>query len=199
MRLLSRFYSLSRYGSLAAPIGGFALLAAACGGAVYGPAAAGSAAATATSPPAAAGSAPDYAAPAAGGGAQPAAAGGTPAAITVKATSTRLGTLLTDGQGKTLYLFEKDQPGTSACTGACLGVWPAFTVTGALQAGSGVSMSMLSAIQRPDGTAEVTYSGHPLYYYVGDGNPGDANGQGLNQFGAAWYVVSPTGSKIDNG
>jgi predicted lipoprotein with Yx(FWY)xxD motif len=199
MRLLTRFYALSRYGTMAAPIGGFALLAAACGSAVYGSASGSSAAATPTNPPAAAGSAPDYAVPAAGGGARPGAAGGTPAAITVKATSTSLGALLTDGQGKTLYLFEKDQPGMSACTGACLGVWPAFTVTGPVEAGSGVSMSMLSTIQRPDGTAEVTYSGHPLYYYVGDGNPGDTNGQGLNQFGAAWYVVSTDGSKIDNG
>ena len=194
----ARLYTLSSHGSLAAPIGGFALLAAACGSAVYGPASSGSAAATPTSPPAASGSAPDYAAPAAGGGAQPA-AGGTPTAITVKATTTSLGTLLTDGQGKTLYLFEKDQPGVSTCTGACLGVWPALTVTGAVDGGPGVSMSLLSTIQRPDGTAEVTYNGHPLYYYVGDSNPGDTNGQGLNQFGAEWYVVSSNGSKIDNG
>ena len=123
----------------------------------------------------------------------------TSATLTVKATSTRLGTFLTDGQGKTLYLFEKDQPGSSSCTGACLAVWPAFTSSGTIVAGPGVSMSMLSTIRRSDGTAEVTYNGHPLYYYAGDSNPGDANGQGLNQFGAGWYVVSPNGGKVDNG
>ena len=199
MRLGTRLYALSRHGSMAAPIGGFALLAAACGSAVYGSASGVPSAATPTNPPAAAGSVPDYQAPAAAGGAAQPAAGGATNAITVKAASTRLGTLLTDGQGKTLYLFEKDQSGMSACTGACLGVWPAFTVSGPLDAGPGVSMSMLSTIQRPEGTPEVTYNGHPLYYYVGDGNPGDTNGQGLNQFGAEWYVVSPNGSKIDNG
>ena len=158
---------------LAGPIGAFALFAAACGTAAYGPATGG------------------Y-------GAQTPATGGTAAAITVKATSTRLGTLLTDSQGKTLYLFEKDQPGVSTCTGTCLGVWPAFTATGAIVAGPGVTTSMLSTIQRSDGSSEVTYNGHPLYYYVGDRNPGDANGQGLNQFGASWYVVSPNGGKVDN-
>lgn len=192
MNLRARLHAVSRQGSMAAPIGGIALLAAACGSAVYGPGSSSSAAPTSTSPPAASASAPDYAAPVAGGGAQP-------AAITVKAASTSLGTLLTDGQGKTLYLFEKDQPGMSACTGACLGVWPAFTTPGPLEAGPGVSTSMLSTIQRSDRTTEVTYNGHPLYYYVGDSNPGDTNGQRLNQFGAEWYVVSPNGSKIDNG
>jgi predicted lipoprotein with Yx(FWY)xxD motif len=68
-----------------------------------------------------------------------------------------------------------------------------------VQAGPGVQTSLLSTIQRSDGSTEVTYGGHPLYYYAGDSNPGDTNGQGLNQFGAGWYVVTPQGAKIDNG
>ena len=163
---------------LAGPIGAFALFAAACGTAAYAPAT---------------GAAPG------GYGAQAPAAAAAPTTITVKATSTRLGTFLTDSQGKTLYLFEKDPAGVSTCTGACLGVWPAFSATGTITGGPGVTTSKLSTIQRPDGTTEVAYNGHPLYYYVGDSNPGDANGEGLNQFGASWYVVSPNGNKIDNG
>src|SRR5260221_6430822 len=179
MTLLNRVHAISRRQGIPALLGGVALLTAACGSAAYGGTASGG-----YDPP--------------GAGAQPG-SGGTSGALTVKALSTHLGTLLTDGQGRTLYLFEKDQPGTSACTGACLSAWPAFTVTGSLVGGPDVSMSMLSTIRRPDGGVEVAYNGHPLYHYAGDSNPGDTNGQGLNQFGAEWYVVSPNGSKIDNG
>ena len=184
MTLLSRVPRTSRRALLLAPLGGFALVTAACGTAAYGSGSpASSGAAVGYIPPAASSAATDHAAP---------------AAVTVKAVSSNLGTLLTDGQGKTLYLFEKDQPGMSACVGACLGAWPAFTTTGPAQAGAGVSPSLLTTIQRSDGTTEVTYNGHPLYYYAGDSNPGDTTGQGLNQFGASWYVVSPNGSKIDH-
>lgn len=199
MTLHARLRTTSRRALIIGPLGGLALVTAACGSAAvgtgYGPS---SAAATPTSPPAASSSVPDYAAPAGSGTSAPAASAVAAAAITVKTTTTKLGTLLTDGQGKTLYLFEKDTAGTSACTGACIGVWPAFTTAGGVQAGPGVSMSLLSTIQRADGTTEVSYNGHPLYYYAGDNNPGDTSGQGLNQFGAAWYVVSPKGAKIDN-
>ena len=64
------------------------------------------------------------------------------------------------------------------------------------KAGSGVNASMLGTTTRSDGKDEVTYNGHPLYYYAGDQKAGDTNGQDLNQFGAPWYVVSPAGNKI---
>jgi predicted lipoprotein with Yx(FWY)xxD motif len=190
MSLPTWLHGVSRRWLLFGPLSGLAIVATACGSA----AANYPTPSTGTGAPPAAGSAPDYAPPASTS--PPAAAAA--AAVTIGVRSSKLGTFLTDGQGRTLYLFEKDQGTMSACVGACLGVWPAVTTTGAVQAGPGVTQSLLSTAQRADGTTEVTYNGHPLYHYVGDSNPGDTNGQGLNQFGAGWYVLSPQGAKIDN-
>jgi predicted lipoprotein with Yx(FWY)xxD motif len=104
---------------------------------------------------------------------------------------------LVGSNGRTLYLFEADKNGTSACSGACARAWPPDTVTGAPDAGSGVSQALLGIIKRPDGIMQVTYHGHPLYYFIGDNGAGAAKGQGLKAFGAGWYVVSASGSKID--
>jgi predicted lipoprotein with Yx(FWY)xxD motif len=108
------------------------------------------------------------------------------------------GTALVDGNGRTLYLFEADTT-TSTCSGPCAQAWPPLithnnppTPTGAAQA------ALFGATPRDDGTQQLTYNGHPLYYFAGDRTPGDARGQGLNQFGAGWYVVTPTGNKIDS-
>jgi predicted lipoprotein with Yx(FWY)xxD motif len=117
---------------------------------------------------------------------------------TITTEQTRLGTVLVDGQRRTLYLFEKDKGTTSRCTGACASVWPPLTSAGKSVAG-GLSAAKLGSIKRADGKAEVTYGGHPLYTYAGDTKPGDTRGQGLDQFGAEWYVLTPTGNKIDNG
>lgn len=109
------------------------------------------------------------------------------------------GTALVDGAGRTLYLFEADSPTSSACTGSCAQVWPPLLTHGGAPAVSGPAQSaLLGAVQRADGTQQVTYNGHPLYFYVGDRNPGDAHGQGLDQFGAGWYVVTPAGASIDS-
>jgi predicted lipoprotein with Yx(FWY)xxD motif len=108
-----------------------------------------------------------------------------------------LGKILVDSKGRTLYLFEKDKGPTSTCSGACASTWPPFTTNGQPKAGSGVTASMLGTTKRSDGTTEVTYNGHPLYYYAGDSNPGDTNGQNLDQFGAEWYVLSPAGKKVE--
>jgi predicted lipoprotein with Yx(FWY)xxD motif len=104
---------------------------------------------------------------------------------------------LVGSTGRTLYLFEADKNGTSACSGACAAAWPPDTVTGTPQAGSGVSQSLLGTITRADGTLQLTYNGHPLYYFTVDTAAGTAHGQGLKAFGAEWYVVSASGSKID--
>jgi predicted lipoprotein with Yx(FWY)xxD motif len=106
-----------------------------------------------------------------------------------------LGKILVDSKGRTLYLFEKDKGPTSTCSGACAAAWPPFTTNGKPKAGSGVTASMLGTTKRSDGTTEVVYNGHPLYRYSGDQNAGDTNGQNLDQFGAEWYVVSPSGKK----
>jgi len=108
-----------------------------------------------------------------------------------------LGPLLVDGNGRTLYLFEADAPGSSTCYSVCAQAWPPLLANGAPRAGAAITATELSTVRRNDGTTEVTYNGHPLYSYVGDALPGDATGQALNQFGAEWYVVGPGGSKID--
>jgi predicted lipoprotein with Yx(FWY)xxD motif len=112
--------------------------------------------------------------------------------------TSKLGPILVDGTGRTLYLFEADKSTMSTCTGACASAWPPVTITGSPQAGSGVTAGLLGTTVRPDGAREVTYHGHPLYSYVGDSSPGAVTGQGLSQFGAKWYVLAPNGNKIDD-
>jgi predicted lipoprotein with Yx(FWY)xxD motif len=116
---------------------------------------------------------------------------------TVTTRHTSLGDVLVNAQGRTLYLFEKDKGMTSACSGACASIWPPLIATRAV-AGSGLAAAKLTVARQPSGTSDVTYAGHPLYTYVGDTKPGDVKGQGLNQFGAGWYVLSPSGKKIDD-
>lgn len=111
-----------------------------------------------------------------------------------------LGAILVDGAGRSLYLFEKDQASTSSCYSDCAKVWPPFTSVGPASAGPGAMSSLLGTTSRTDGSIQVTYRGHPLYYYISDGNrPGSTAGEGLNQFGGQWYVLSPAGSKVDKG
>jgi len=107
------------------------------------------------------------------------------------------GQALVGSSGRTLYLFQADKNGTSACSGACAAAWPPDIVTGTPQAGSGVSQALLGTITRPDGTTQLTYDGHPLYYFTADTAAGTAHGQGVKAFGAEWYVVNASGSKID--
>ncbi|HEX8134538.1 MAG TPA: hypothetical protein VF880_14065 [Actinomycetes bacterium] len=120
------------------------------------------------------------------------------AAAVVDLRGSKLGQILVDAQGRTLYLFEADKAGRSACDGACASAWPPYLSSGAPQAGTGVAGSLLGSSRRGDGGGtQVTYHGHPLYYYAGDSRPGDTAGQGLNQFGAKWYVLASSGDKID--
>ena len=121
-----------------------------------------------------------------------------PAVGTVKTLRTKLGRILVDARGRTLYLFEKDKGAASSCDGACASVWPPLTTGGTAKAGPGVTAAKLGVTKRTDGRTELTYGGHPLYTYAGDQKPGDVQGQGLDQFGAEWYVLAPGGHKIDN-
>jgi predicted lipoprotein with Yx(FWY)xxD motif len=129
-----------------------------------------------------------------GGGSSPTSGQSGPA--TVSTASTTLGSILVDGKGRTLYLFQKDQPNQSACSGACVSAWPVDPSSGTPKAGSGVKASLLSTIKRTDGSTQVTYNNHPLYYYSGDSQAGQQNGQGLNAFGAVWNVVAPAGAAV---
>jgi len=101
---------------------------------------------------------------------------------------------LTSGSGRAIYLWAKDTGDASACTGACASAWP--PVTGTATAAGSAKASDLGTITRSDGTKQVTYDGHPLYYFVGDSGPGTATGQGSDNFGAKWWLVSPTGSDV---
>jgi predicted lipoprotein with Yx(FWY)xxD motif len=116
---------------------------------------------------------------------------------TVKTADASMGTILVNGEGKTLYLFERDRGPHSTCSGACLQNWPAVTTDGAPKASGDVNASMLGTSKRDDGSTQVTYGGHPLYYFAGDSSPGDTSGQGVDAFGAEWYVVGPNGSKVE--
>ena len=124
-----------------------------------------------------------------------AAASGAPAGAvtTVNATTTDLGTFLTDADGKTLYIFLKDTaPGASVCEGDCLANWPALAVAadGSVAGGEGVT-GVLGAFARSDGSLQATYDGRPLYYFIGDEAAGDVNGQGI---GDVWFVAAVDGS-----
>lgn len=119
-------------------------------------------------------------------------------ATTVTTKSNKLGAILAAGaKQRTVYLFEADTGSTSRCSGACAAVWPPVTTAAAATAKGSARSSELSVSSRPDGTKQVTYHGHPLYFYARDGDRSDAYGQGLKSFGAAWYVLAPSGKKID--
>jgi predicted lipoprotein with Yx(FWY)xxD motif len=119
----------------------------------------------------------------------------TSAMITTK-HSGKLGTVLAFGPRRlTVYLFEADHGGHSACAGPCAAAWP--PVTGTPKAAGGAIRSDLGTITRPDGTKQVTYKGHPLYRFAKDKDDGDAYGEGVKAFGAEWYVLAPSGAKVD--
>src|SRR4051794_35234994 len=119
---------------------------------------------------------------------------GTPA--TVGVTSTSLGNILVDAQGRTLYLFQKDTGTTSTCTGACATFWPPLRSSGRQTVGNGTSASLLATTTRSDGGSQITYNGHPLYLYSGDQKPGDTNGEGLTAFGRGWFALTPAGTQV---
>lgn len=138
-----------------------------------------------------------------GGNNKPATSAGSPTTTTSAATgatvavrSSKLGKILVDDQGRTLYLFEKDKGPMSTCAGACATAWPPLVTNGTPKAGSGATAAELATTARDDGASQVVYHGHPLYRYAGDSKAGDATGQGLNQFGAEWFVLAPSGNTI---
>ena len=118
---------------------------------------------------------------------------------TVKIAGSSLGRILVDSKGITLYDFVKDKGTTSVCYGACAALWPPLLTTGKPVAGPGVRASLLGTTRRKDGKLEVTYGGHPLYYFVTDRKPGQTTGQGVNQFGGPWWVLSAAGKEIHRG
>src|SRR6478736_1771779 len=119
-------------------------------------------------------------------------------AATVGTSTSSLGRILVDSQGRTLYLFEADKAGRSVCNGACAAYWPPLLTKSKPVAKGAVKSSLLGVTRRANGTTQVTYAGHPLYRFVQDTKPGQTNGQGLNLFGGEWYVLSASGKKIEH-
>jgi predicted lipoprotein with Yx(FWY)xxD motif len=117
----------------------------------------------------------------------------------VKVAPTRYGTILTDGRGYALYLFTKDKTSRSRCYGSCAAAWPPFYTKGAPRAGKRVKQRLLGTTKRRGGRRQVTYNGHPLYYYVGDTRPRVVLCQAVLEFGGYWYVVSRSGRAITRG
>jgi predicted lipoprotein with Yx(FWY)xxD motif len=122
--------------------------------------------------------------------------GGGGTAAVVSTHSSPAGTYLTDAKGKTLYLWKADTGSSSNCSGPCAQVWAPLTTSGTPQASGGAQQSMLGTTSRSDGSTQVTYANHPLYYYTEDEKAGQMEGQGSNEFGNKWYIVGPSGSAI---
>lgn len=112
---------------------------------------------------------------------------------TIQLAQTGLGSVIVDPRGMTLYLFKPDANGTSACYGPCATNWPPLLANGKLHAGAGLQSSLIGTTQRTDGTTQVTYAGHPLYFFAKDTKPGDTIGQGVQSI---WYVLSASGAQI---
>ena len=106
---------------------------------------------------------------------------------------TKLGRILVNAQGRTLYLYMKDRGTTSACSRRCSQVWPPATVSGAPTAGPGVVAAKLTTTRGADNTRQLVYNGHPLYTLTADVRPGQINGEG---FLGTWYVISAAGKRI---
>jgi predicted lipoprotein with Yx(FWY)xxD motif len=107
-----------------------------------------------------------------------------------------LGPYLTDGKGRAVYMFASDTATSSTCDGSCATVWPPLPAPSTTTASGDASATQLGAITRSDGSRQLTYAGHPLYYYQADTAAGDTKGEGSNGFGAKWWILSPDGSPI---
>lgn len=140
-------------------------------------------------------SSPSAAAPASSA-ASPASPASSGSGTVITTATSSGGKFLTNGSGRAVYLFTADSSDKSACSGACASAWPPVVATGSPTPAGGVTASDLGTITRSDGTRQVTYDGHPLYYFVGDTGPGTDKGQGLDAFGAKWWLVAPSGSSI---
>jgi predicted lipoprotein with Yx(FWY)xxD motif len=114
----------------------------------------------------------------------------------VKSQSSRYGKILFDRAGRVLYLFASDRTKSSTCYGGCAAAWPPYTVNRTPRAGAGVASRLLGTTRRRDGRLQVTYAGHPLYYFTGDTAPGQITCQNASEFGGLWLVINPSGAAV---
>jgi predicted lipoprotein with Yx(FWY)xxD motif len=115
---------------------------------------------------------------------------------TIAVRSSAFGRILFDGKGRALYAFTRDTKGRSLCAGACAAAWPPFLVRSRPKPGADVVGRLIGTIRRADGKLQVTYGGRPLYYYVGDRQPGQVLCQNVEEFGGLWLVVRPSGRLV---
>jgi len=121
-----------------------------------------------------------------------------PPSMRIVARKSPVGTYLADQSGRTLYVAGLDGVDAARCVGTCRVLWPAALVTGAVsvQEGAGVARSSVDTIAAIGGARQVTYDGHPLYYYSGDHAPGEIRGNGCTSFGTTWQLLDPSGQVI---
>jgi predicted lipoprotein with Yx(FWY)xxD motif len=110
--------------------------------------------------------------------------------------STKLGTILVDGRGETVYDFANDTGTRSTCNGACAATWRPVVAPDPLPGSLPGVTGQLGSTTRDDGSKQLTIAGHPLYTFSGDSRPGQTNGQGITLNGGLWNVVSPSGSPV---
>jgi predicted lipoprotein with Yx(FWY)xxD motif len=120
----------------------------------------------------------------------------TASANVITTRSTGSGQILVDGRGRTVYLFAQDTGSTPTCTSTCTSYWPPVPASVGARSAGGAAAVDLSSVAAAAGGRQLTYAGHPLYYFAGDQKSGDTNGQNLDQFGAEWHVLNPTGAAV---
>lgn len=120
-----------------------------------------------------------------------------PLAVVTVNSVPKLGKVIVNSRGLTLYDFHKDKGTASSCYGECAAVWPPLTTEGKPMGRMGVPTSKLGTTKRKDGTTQVTFAGHPLYTYTADSKPGEANGNDFSSFGAEWYALQPSGAEAE--
>jgi predicted lipoprotein with Yx(FWY)xxD motif len=123
--------------------------------------------------------------------AQPGAGGGTK----IKTADSQFGQVLFGGDDQAIYYFDKESGSKSECYGACAGAWPPVLTEGAPKAAAGAQAGLLGTTQRDDGTTQITYDGHPLYYYAHEG-PGQVLCHNVEEFGGLWLAVQPNGERV---
>lgn len=116
-------------------------------------------------------------------------------ATIVKAVSSQYGHIVADARGQAFYLFGKEDSGRTECYGACATRWPPVLVKGQPAAGPGAQSRLLGTTRRHGGRLQLTYAGHPIYYYAGD-SPGRVLCQAANEFGGLWLVLRPSGKPV---
>ena len=121
---------------------------------------------------------------------------GKQSSATISLRSSKLGPILVNSKGHTLYLFMKDRNGKSSCSGACAGFWPPLVAHGKPTVGKGLKASLVHVTKRSDGKMQVSYNRHPLYAFSQDRKAGQTNGQAYSAFGARWYTVSAKGRPV---